>query len=183
MALVLSDEVTREAQRIIAAKNAFEVLEILPDGFTPALVLEHYEAKVQLFKRHFRNKTAAVAKSRVDEAKMRVLDDRLRAKEVESFTAVVIDEAQVREELRQLEERTKLLELRAAAAVQRKAKREAAAAAAAAATPEATEDHKTETAEAEAVAGAKRSRDGAAEAEAWEEDTERPRASATPEAE
>lgn len=120
MALVLSDEVTREAQRILASANSFDVLGILPQDCTPELVQQRHSEKVQLFRRHFRNKTAMLAKARVDEAKVKLLEDRLRDKEREIFLSRVKEEARLREEMVQLEQRTRLLELRAEVVASRK---------------------------------------------------------------
>lgn len=117
MALVLADEVTAEAQRILAATSAFDVLDV-PNDCANDAVISQYTAKCALFKRHFRNKVAAMAKSRLDEAKMRLLDHRLREKEARKVEEMLRNTAATREEMMHLEERTKLLEMRAAAITQ-----------------------------------------------------------------
>ena len=81
MALVISDEVTQEAQRILGCHNSFEVLQLSPEKCTKELVTEQYEAKAALFKRLFRNKLAMQAKAKLDNAKMRLSDPKLREKE------------------------------------------------------------------------------------------------------
>ncbi|ORC91434.1 uncharacterized protein TM35_000064390 [Trypanosoma theileri] len=115
MALVLSDGVEKEARRIIACENAFDVLEITPVNTKSEVVLRHYEEKVAPLRRLVRNKLAMEAKARLDHAKMLLLDDTLRAKELTRFNErqrIIIKE---REELKALEARTKMLETRAAA--------------------------------------------------------------------
>lgn len=119
MALVVTDEVTQEAKNILAASNAFEVLGISPAEFSPALVKLKHEEKVQKLKRFFRNKNAALARNRVDEAKVRLLDDRLREKELQGISLRVQQEAAEREELRRLEDWTRHLEVRASVIKQR----------------------------------------------------------------
>lgn len=115
MALVVSGDTEREAQRIIASKNAFEVLEVSPTECSRETVLRQYDEKSTPFRRLFRNKLALQAKARLDEAKMRLLDDHLRSKELASFTADQRDGIKDRAELTALEARTRMLEMRAAA--------------------------------------------------------------------
>lgn len=119
MALIVTDEITQEANTILAASNAFEVLGISPSEFSPVIVKLKHDEKVQRFKRHFRNKTVTLAKNRVDEAKMRLLDDRLREKELHEITLKVQREAAEREEMYQLEDWTRYLETKASVILQR----------------------------------------------------------------
>lgn len=119
MALIVTDDVTQEANAILAASNAFDVLGISPSEFSPVIVKLKHDEKVQRFKRHFRNKTVTLAKNRVDEAKMRLLDDRLREKELHEITLKVQKEAAEREEMHQLEDWTRYLETKASVIVQR----------------------------------------------------------------
>lgn len=95
------------------AKNSFEVLGVLPQNCSREVVLQKYEEKMVMFKKHFRNKTAVLAKSRCDNAKMRLLNDALRKKEEEAFNNSVLQDVESREEMRLIEERTNLLEMRA----------------------------------------------------------------------
>lgn len=119
MALVISDEVQREAQRIIAAKDAFDVLEVNPNECDKETVLRVYEGKVTLFKKLFRNKAAVQAKARLDDAKMRLTDERLRARELAAHDAIVRDATRDRERIEAIEARTRLLEMRAAAVLEK----------------------------------------------------------------
>ncbi|KAK7197314.1 hypothetical protein NESM_000678400 [Novymonas esmeraldas] len=116
MALVISDEATREAERILACRNGFEVLELSPDNCTKEMVLEHYETKVALFKRLFRNRLAMQAKAKLDNAKMRLADTQLREKEAAAMKELQRDVHKDYAELQALEVRTRVLEMRAAAA-------------------------------------------------------------------
>ncbi|KPA81376.1 hypothetical protein ABB37_03755 [Leptomonas pyrrhocoris] len=115
MALVISDEVTQEAQRILACQNSFEVLQLSPEKCTKQLVMEQYEAKVALFKRLFRNKLALQAKAKLDNAKMRLSDPMLRDKEAAGLREMQRDVQKDYVELKALEDRTSILEIRAAA--------------------------------------------------------------------
>jgi hypothetical protein len=115
MALVISDEVTREAQRILACQSSFEVLQLSPEKCTKELVVKQYEAKVALFKRLFRNKLAMQAKAKLDTAKMRLSDPKLREKEVGELKGLQRDVQRDYAELKALEDRTNVLEIRAAA--------------------------------------------------------------------
>lgn len=114
MALVVDDEVQREVQRILTAKDSFGVLEVSPGDSGKEVVLRQYEAKAALFRRLFRNKLAMQAKARLDDAKMRLLDDRFRIKELAQHNTIVRDSAKDRERIAAMESRTKLLEMRAA---------------------------------------------------------------------
>lgn len=114
MALIISDEVTREAERILACRNSFEVLELHPSACTKEMVLEQYEAKAALFKRLFRNKLAMQAKAKLDNAKMRLADAQLREKEAAGLKEVQRDVQKDYVELQALEARTRVLEMRAA---------------------------------------------------------------------
>lgn len=115
MALVISDEVTQEAQRILACQNSFEVLQLSPAQCSKELIMERYEAKATLFKRLFRNKLAMQAKAKLDNAKMRLSDPTLREKEAVELKGIQRDVQKDYAELRALEDRTNVLEIRAAA--------------------------------------------------------------------
>lgn len=119
MSLVVSDEVQREAQRIIAAKDSFDVLQIHPRDCSKELVLRVYEEKVALFKKLFRSKAAMQAKARLDDAKMRLTDERLRSKELAAHHTITRDCAKDNERIEALEARTKILEMRAAAILEK----------------------------------------------------------------
>lgn len=114
MALILSDDVSKEAKRILTSTNSFEVLEFLPQDFSRELVLQRHEEKIKMLRKHFRNKEALLAKSKVDEAKMRLLDDRLREKECFLQKKEIQHDVEEREKLRNIEEHTRMLEKRAA---------------------------------------------------------------------
>ncbi|EAN79937.1 hypothetical protein, conserved [Trypanosoma brucei brucei TREU927] len=115
MSLVLADEVEVEARRIIASQNAFDVLGICPTDIRSDAVLRCYETKVGLFRRLVRNRLAMEAKAKLDHAKMLLLDETLRAKELAKFNECQRKDMLTKEELRAVEARTKLLEQRAAA--------------------------------------------------------------------
>lgn len=119
MALIVTDEVTQEAKSILTASNAFEVLGITPAEFSRDVVKRKHEEKVQRLKPFFRNKSAALARNRVDDAKMRLLDDRLREKELQVISTKLQQEAAEREELRELEDWTRHLEMKASVIMQR----------------------------------------------------------------
>ncbi|CAC9551341.1 hypothetical protein conserved [Leishmania donovani] len=114
MALVISDEATREAERILACSNSFEVLELSPSNCTKEMVLEQYEAKVSLFKGLFRNKLAMQAKAKLGNAKVRLADAQLREKEAAALKVLQSDAHKNYAELQALEVRTRVLEMRAA---------------------------------------------------------------------
>ncbi|CCW61153.1 unnamed protein product [Phytomonas sp. EM1] len=114
MALVVTSEIEQEAQRILVSKSAYEVLEINPRDFNKEIVLKKHGVKVEMFKRLFRNKLAMQAKARLDDAKMRLLDERFRAKEDEAHTNSQRDKIKEEEEIYALEARTRLLEVQAA---------------------------------------------------------------------
>ncbi|GET93454.1 hypothetical protein, conserved [Leishmania tarentolae] len=115
MALVISDEATQEAQRILACSNSFEVLELSPSNCTKEKVLEQYEAKALLFKGLFRNKLAMQAKAKLDNAKVRLADTQLREKETATLKVLQSDVHKDYAELQALDVRTRVLEMRAAA--------------------------------------------------------------------
>ncbi|KPI85681.1 hypothetical protein ABL78_5261 [Leptomonas seymouri] len=115
MALVISDEASQEAQRILACRNSFEVLQLSVEKCTKELIMEQYEAKVVLFKRSFRNKLAIQAKARLDNAKMRLSDPKLRDREAAELKEMQRDVQKDYVELKALEDRTSVLEIRAAA--------------------------------------------------------------------
>ncbi|KAG5490253.1 hypothetical protein JKF63_00372 [Porcisia hertigi] len=114
MTLVISDEATREAERILACHNSFEVLELSPSNCTKERILEQYEAKVSLFKGLFRNKLAMQAKAKLGNAKVRLADAQLREREASAFRELQRDVHKDYAELQALEARTRVLEMRAA---------------------------------------------------------------------
>ncbi|CAJ1038266.1 hypothetical protein Q4I30_008134 [Leishmania utingensis] len=114
MALVISDEATQEAERILACQNSFKVLELNPSNCTKEMVLMQYETKASLFKGLFRNKLAMQAKAKLDNAKVRLADTQLREKEAAAFKALQHDVHKDYAELQALEVRTRVLEMRAA---------------------------------------------------------------------
>ncbi|KAG5489526.1 hypothetical protein GH5_00399 [Leishmania sp. Ghana 2012 LV757] len=114
MALVISDEAAREAKRILACRNSFEVLELSPSNCTKEMVLEQYETKASLFKGLFRSKLAMEAKARLGNAKVRLADPQLREKEAASLKELQRDVHKDYAELQALEARTRILEMRAA---------------------------------------------------------------------
>ncbi|CCW69264.1 unnamed protein product [Phytomonas sp. Hart1] len=118
MTLVVTNEVEQEAKRILAAGSSYEVLEINPRDFDKELVLKNYGVKVNIFKRLFRNKLAMQAKVRLDDAKMRLLDERFRVKEDEAYINVERGKKKEEETIYALEARTMLLEVRAAGILQ-----------------------------------------------------------------
>ncbi|KEG12856.1 hypothetical protein DQ04_01371030 [Trypanosoma grayi] len=115
MALILADDVEREARRIIATENAFDALALNPVDAKNEVVLKRYEEKVAPLRRLVRNRLAMEAKARLDHAKVLLLDETLRAKEVLKFNERQRGFIKGREELKAIEARTKLLEARAAA--------------------------------------------------------------------
>ncbi|RNE98200.1 hypothetical protein TraAM80_08912 [Trypanosoma rangeli] len=115
MALTLADGVEKEARRIIASENAFDALALNPVDAKGEVVLRRYEEKVAPLRRLVRNRLAMEAKARLDHAKIVLLDDVLRAKELLRFNSQQRSAVQEREELKALEARTKMLEARAAA--------------------------------------------------------------------
>lgn len=115
MALVVTSDVEQEARRIIAAISAFEVLQLNPRDCEKEAVVRQYETKAVLFKRLFRNRLAMQAKARLDDAKMRLLDERLRVKEMNTHDESKRDAMRVKYEISTLESRTQMLEMRAAA--------------------------------------------------------------------
>ncbi|CBZ26217.1 conserved hypothetical protein [Leishmania mexicana MHOM/GT/2001/U1103] len=114
MALVISDEATREAERILACSNSFEILELNPSNCTKEMVLKQYETKASLFKGLFRNKLAMQAKAKLGNAKVRLADTQLREKEIAALKVLQIDAHKDYAELQALEVRTRVLEMRAA---------------------------------------------------------------------
>ncbi|EPY33883.1 hypothetical protein STCU_00256 [Strigomonas culicis] len=113
MALVVSSDVEREIERIMRCKNAFEVLEINPRQCDNALVVKQFNTKVTPLKPLFRSRTAMQARKKLEDAKMRLLDDGMRAKEVEAFNSVLKSAIADRDEIERLERRTRLLEMQA----------------------------------------------------------------------
>ncbi|KAF8286818.1 hypothetical protein C4B63_64g433c [Trypanosoma cruzi] len=118
MSLILADGVEKEARRIIASENAFDALALNPVDAKGDVVLKRYEEKVAPLRRLVRNRLAMEAKARLDHAKVLLLDDALRAKELIRFNEQKRSAMKEREKLQTLEARTKLLELRAAALLQ-----------------------------------------------------------------
>ncbi|KAG8343757.1 hypothetical protein ERJ75_001365300 [Trypanosoma vivax] len=115
MALVLTDGAEKEARRIIASQNAFEVLGLNSVDVKRETILRQYEEKVAPLRRLVRNRLAMEAKAKLDHAKMLLLDDQLRLKELSKFKTAHLNDMRKREELRDLEARTRMLESRAAA--------------------------------------------------------------------
>ncbi|KAG5464209.1 hypothetical protein LSCM1_00389 [Leishmania martiniquensis] len=114
MALLISDEATHEAERILACRNSFEVLELNPCNCTKEMVLAQYETKASIFKGLFRNKLATQAKAKLGNAKIRLLDAQLREKEAAALKEEQRDAHKDYAELQALEGRTRILEMRAA---------------------------------------------------------------------
>lgn len=115
MALVVSDDIDREGRRIVASSSAFEVLELNPLSCQREQILRQYEAKSKLFKGLYKNSIAVHAMSKLDNAKMRLLDPFLHKREVALYNTIELQLINDYEELQKVENRTRLLEERAAA--------------------------------------------------------------------
>ncbi|CUG86010.1 Hypothetical protein, putative [Bodo saltans] len=135
MALVLTDSLQTEIDRILKAPNAFEVLKLTVTSFTKEKANEQFTLLMEPFARATRDMNAMRVREKLKLAKSTLLDDVLRSKEASKVQEKVSIAWNERQELEAIEQRTRQMESRAANIL---AAMEAAAAFNATSTPTAT---------------------------------------------
>lgn len=125
MALVVTSSVQPEIDRILSAKNPFEVLKVDPLGPKATFsetVKKHFDEISALFmKRELMRDTRAIqARKSLTEAKVTLLDAQLLSVELGKLQTAAVASAEARDALRKLEKRTKELEQEATRLMQLK---------------------------------------------------------------
>lgn len=114
MALVLTDSLQTEIDRILEAPNAFEVLKLTVTNCTKERVQEQFTLLLEPFLRATRDLRAMRVREKLKMAKSTLLDDVLRSKETSKVQEKVSIAWHERQELEFIEQRTRSLETRAA---------------------------------------------------------------------
>lgn len=116
---VIPDDVEKESARILSCSNAFAVLELTPNNYTVEKAISRHEEKTNMLKKHFKNRNAVLARARLDDAKMKLLDTQLWNKEKEIHQRAELEKRTMFANIEHLEVRTRMLEERALALQQR----------------------------------------------------------------
>jgi hypothetical protein len=114
MALVVTDSLQTEIDRILKAPNAFEVLKLTVTTFTKEKANEQFALLIEPFARATRDMNAMRVREKLKLAKSTLLDDALRSKEAAKVQEKVSIAWHERQELEAIEQRTRQMESRAA---------------------------------------------------------------------